>query len=109
MSHYSHIENTTAILLEHDSEMKSIEPPEHYFFPLVVALAVGATAAIAEDRGVSPAPDDPPSVQSEFNNGEDFTRPVRLLQLRKRYENLPNVKGLNPEKWVLVQYDCCNN
>jgi hypothetical protein len=90
---------TVEILLEHYSEMKIIEPPDHYFFSLVVALALGATAAIAEDRGVSPAPDDQPSVQSEFNNGEDFTRPVRLLQLRERYENLPNTKGLNPEKW----------
>ena len=69
-------------------------------FPMVAALALGAPAAMAEDQGTFPAPDNHSSIQGGFNDGEDFTRPVQLLQLRERYENLPNAKGLDPEKWV---------
>jgi hypothetical protein len=40
------------------------------------------------------------SVHGTFNNGEDVTRPRNLIQLRQRYERLPDAQGREPEKWV---------
>lgn len=49
--------------------------------------AVGAAAA--DERATAP-----------FNEGEDFTRPRRQLNLKESYQRLPETKGLSPEKWT---------
>ena len=61
--------------------------------------ALVALAAVAGEPGALPAPDNASSLYPEFNDGEDFTRPVSRLDLRERYENLPSVKQFDPEKW----------
>jgi hypothetical protein len=38
------------------------------------------------------------AIHGTFNNGEDVTRPVNLFQIRERYQQLPNARGLEPEK-----------
>jgi hypothetical protein len=40
------------------------------------------------------------AIHGTFNNGEDITRPRSLLQVRERYERLPDAEGRQPEKWV---------
>jgi hypothetical protein len=40
------------------------------------------------------------AIHGAFNNGEDVTRPRNLIQLRQRYERLPDAQGREPEKWV---------
>jgi hypothetical protein len=40
------------------------------------------------------------AIRGTFNNGEDVTRPRNLIQLRERYERLPDAEGREPEKWV---------
>ena len=67
--------------------------------PLVVALAYAWPTA-ADDRAASPGAESDPSIHGAFNNGEDFTRPLNRVDLRERYERLPDEGGLEPEKWV---------
>ena len=66
---------------------------------LVVALAY-AWPTEADDRAASPRAESDPSIHGAFNNGEDFTRPLNRVDLRERYERLPDEGGLEPEKWV---------
>ena len=40
------------------------------------------------------------AIHGTFNTGEDFTRPTGRLDLRERYERLPDDDGREPEKWV---------
>ncbi|MGH6916535.1 MAG: hypothetical protein ACREJ0_02420 [Geminicoccaceae bacterium] len=67
--------------------------------PLVVAM-VHASPTAADDRAASPRADSDPSIHGALNNGEDFTRPLNRVDLRERYERLPDDGGLEPEKWV---------
>lgn len=65
---------------------------------IVSLAACMPLAALAAEP--APAADDPDAVHGAFNNGEDITRPRNLLQLRQRYERLPDAKEREPEKWV---------
>jgi hypothetical protein len=66
---------------------------------LIVAIA-NASPTIADDRAAPPGADRGSSIHGATNNGEDFTRPTGRLDLRGRYERLPDDGGRRPEKWV---------
>ena len=66
---------------------------------LLVALAY-AWPTEADDRAASPGAESDSSIHGAFNNGEDFTRPLTRVDLRERYECLPDEGGLEPKKWV---------
>jgi hypothetical protein len=67
--------------------------------PLVVAMTYASPTA-ADERPASPRIDSDPSIHGPVNNGEDFTRPLNRVDLRERYERLPDEGGLAPQKWV---------
>lgn len=66
--------------------------------PLVVAMTFASPPA-ADDRAAASRADRDSPAQGAVNNGEDFTRPTARVDLRGRYERLPD-GGLEPEKWV---------
>jgi hypothetical protein len=66
---------------------------------LVAAMAFASPTAAA-DRTASPRADRDSSTDGAINNGEDFTRPTARVDLRGRYERLPDDGELDPEKWV---------
>ena len=59
----------------------------------VLFALLTAAQALAQTQNLQTHP-------APLNNGEDFTRPVWRLEVKERYENLPDAHGLNPEKWV---------
>lgn len=70
---------------------------------LLAALVAGTLSASpvhADDQANRPGSDLYASVLRAINNGEDFTRPRSRIEVRERYERLPNDGGLDPEKWV---------
>lgn len=64
---------------------------------IAAALALMAPFSAPADETPSPAR---ASMDGDFNNGEDATRPRNLLQVRQRYQRLPDAKGEEPEKWT---------
>lgn len=53
------------------------------------------------DRAVSAGADgEDAAMHVSFNNGEDVTRPRNLVQVRQRYQRLPDDAGREPEKWT---------
>lgn len=66
----------------------------------VLAGLFAPGVATADDAGAPQPSEDEAAIHGSFNNGEDFTRPRTLLQLRQRYERLPDAKGRDPEKWT---------
>ncbi len=65
---------------------------------MLPALCVPA-AALADERAPATSRTDD-QINGAFNNGEDTTLPRNQIQIRQRYERLPDAKGREPEKWT---------
>jgi hypothetical protein len=65
----------------------------------VLPALLAPPAALADEAAPSASEADA-AIHGTFNNGEDFTLPRNLIQLRERYERLPDADGREPEKWV---------
>ena len=68
--------------------------------PAIVSLAACMPLAAFASEPPSVATDTDAAIHGTFNNGEDVTLPINLLQVRQRYERLPDANGREPEKWV---------
>lgn len=66
----------------------------------IVSLAAWLPLAAVAAEPLPVAADPETAIHGSFNNGEDFTRPRTLFQVRQRYERLADAKGLEPEKWT---------
>lgn len=71
----------------------------HLMICTVLGGLMQSGTAVADTLTAAP-PDSDSALHGTFNNGEDVTRPVNLLQVRQRYERLPDSHGREPEKWV---------
>lgn len=71
------------------------------FLGWMVLPGLIATGVLLGDRAVAAEADGESAAMHEsFNNGEDVTRPRNLLQVRQRYQRLPDDAGREPEKWT---------
>ena len=72
----------------------------HYLAALGVLPALYAAGVALADEAAPSESGAEAAIHGSFNTGEDITLPRNVVQVRQRYQRLPDAGNRNPEKWV---------